>query len=318
MKSEYLEKLEKALHERGIVKNDISDVIKDYDQMYQDALDSGKNEDDILSLLGAPKKVAKDLASDYHWKSDKNSKSGKLIALTPFIAFIFYMVVGLTEGTWHPTWLIFLLTPITAILLETKGFNRIISVIPFISIISFIILGTFYDLWNPGWLVFLLIPMVAIFKKKKTHIVILYELSYIFSIAVYLYLGYSHDMWSIGALAFILPLLLGIYFGDVKFYVGNVKNIKQKDVYFLIIIGLILLGFILIGLLFGGWAYAWQLFLLLPIAAIVIYEKFKFVSISPFIAVIIFFSLGYFLDLWSLSWLAFLIIPIAGIIDNQA
>ena len=74
--------------------------------------------------------------------------------------------------------------------------------------------------------------------------------------------------------------------------------------------------YVLSGFIFSAWGYMWQIFLFIPMAAIILFDRFRFVAISPFIAVILFFSLGFFLDLWHISWLAFFIIPMAGILEG--
>lgn len=39
----------------------------------------------------------------------------KLLAISPFISYIIYFTLGMTLGVWHPTWLVFLITPILAL-----------------------------------------------------------------------------------------------------------------------------------------------------------------------------------------------------------
>ena len=62
-----------------------------------------------------------------------------------------------------------------------------------------------------------------------------------------------------------------------------------------------------------------MIFLLVPMIAILTGKdkKHLLVALSPFVAVIVFFTLGYFFNLWIVSWLAFLMIPILGIIDGK-
>ena len=39
----------------------------------------------------------------------------KLLAISPFISYIIYFTLGMTLNVWHPTWLVFFLTPILAL-----------------------------------------------------------------------------------------------------------------------------------------------------------------------------------------------------------
>ncbi|MFU8792659.1 MAG: DUF1700 domain-containing protein [Acholeplasmataceae bacterium] len=314
MKDKYLALLKQELTEKNIGKHDIADIIKDYSQLYDDAVDSGKSPEDIEALLGDPKKVAKEVTYEYQWTNPHKNR-GKIIALMPFVSVIIFMLIGLLYQVWHPTWLIFLIIPVTAIALESKGFERIIAISPFVALVSFMILGTYTNLWNPLWLIFLIIPMLAILKKKNILLVVMYELSFVLAIGFYLYMGYVNGLWSYGLFGFILPLFLGLWFQDViVIFPFSIKNFKKKDAYFVSIILVIILSFLLLGLLLSGWGYAWQLFLFIPIAAIIIYDKPHLVALAPFVAVMIFYSLGYFFGLWTVSWLAFLLIPMAGIL----
>lgn len=317
MKDNYLKALKKELTEKNIGKSDIAEIIKDYSQLYDDALDSGKTPDVIETLLGDPKKVANEVTYEYQWTNPHKNR-GKIIALMPFVSVITFMLLGILYDVWHPTWLIFLLIPVTAIVLETKGFERIIAISPFVAVISFILLGTYLDLWNPGWLVFLITPMIAIFKKRNIVLVFVYQVSFMLAIGFYLFMGYEHGLWSYGLLGFILPLFLGLWFHDViVIFPFSIKNLKRKDAIFIVILLTIIVVFLSLGFLLSGWGYAWQLFLFIPMAAIIMYDKPRVAALSPFVSVIIFYSLGYFLGLWTVSWLAFLLIPISGILFSK-
>jgi uncharacterized membrane protein len=365
MKSKYLEKLKGQLNEFQASKTDIEEIITDYDQLYDDALSTGKTDEEVWVMLGDPKEVSYDLIDTLRIKKHKDVRN-KLIALSPFVSLIIYMVLGfgfelwhpgwlvfllipvvsivfntsiknglialspfvsvivflilgLEYDLWHPAWLVFLLIPMVSILLTTKRKETLVAISPFVAVIAFIILGTYYDLWNPGWLVFLIIPMLGILYKPNKWIVLVYELSFLIAIGFYLYMGYVYELWTYGALGFALPVIMGIIFSDIHFFYDNRLNAKDRSkvLKLLSIIILSITTFFVIGFLLNGWVYAWQVFLLIPVAAIVLFDKkFRFVSISPFIAVILFFSIGYFFNLFHISWLAFLIIPMAGIIEN--
>lgn len=363
MKDKYLNQLKTTLLSFQASKQDIDDILNDYQQLYDDMLESGKTDDEVWQRLGDPSKVAYDLIDTLKVKKEKNIKQ-KIIAVMPFISLMTFFLLGFLENLWHPGWMVFLLIPITAILFSTRLKEGVVSLTPFIATLTFLILGFGFQLWhpgwmvfliipivsillytnmrdvfvaispfvsiivffilghygywNPGWLVFLLTPIVGIFYKKNLVHIILYELSFAIAIIFYLYMFYYQGEWAIGLIGFILPLSLGFIFNDIEF---RWERWRQKDrikavVNFSIVLFSVTI-FLLLGLLFGAWAWAWQVFLLIPVFSILLWSKtFRLTPLMPFLAVILFFSLGYFLGLFYLSWLAFLLIPMVAILEN--
>ena len=43
----------------------------------------------------------------------------KLLAISPFISYIIYFTLGMTLGVWHPTWLVFFITPLLGLFSTT-------------------------------------------------------------------------------------------------------------------------------------------------------------------------------------------------------
>src|SRR5690606_23471249 len=68
----------------------------------------------------------------------------------------------------------------------------------------------------------------------------------------------------------------------------------------------------------GGYTYGWLAFLLIPVIAILVNVegKDKVVALTPFAAVVTFFTVGFTTGLWHPIWLVFLIIPITAISLN--
>lgn len=60
----FLEDLKSELLKRKMNQNDIEDIIKDHEEMIQEALREGLSEEDIVSRFGDPKTLAKELASE--------------------------------------------------------------------------------------------------------------------------------------------------------------------------------------------------------------------------------------------------------------
>ena len=195
MKNDFIKKLKDSLIDRDFPKSEIKDILNDYEALFVEAMESGKTEQEAIEFLGQPRKIAKELTYEYHRKH-KSKKSEKIIALSPFIAVIIFFILGMVFDTWHPTWLIFLIIPASAIIIETPGMSKWVALSPFLSVAIFMLLGTFYDLWVPGWLVFLLIPMLGVIKKSKMKETLITEASFLIAIAFYLYMGYALDLWT--------------------------------------------------------------------------------------------------------------------------
>ncbi|MDY0294998.1 MAG: DUF1700 domain-containing protein [Acholeplasmataceae bacterium] len=363
MKAKYLNELKEVLIEYRASNKDLNDILSDYDQLYEDALASGKTDDEVWQMLGTPREAANELIDTLQRRKEKNIKT-KIIAVMPFISLIVFFVLGFYQDLWHPGWLVFLAIPMSAILLQARLKDGIVALMPFLSVIIFLILGWGYDLWNPGWmvflsipvvaillhtnvkelpvaispfvaviafmilgfeynlwnpgwLVFLIIPMLGILHEKNLLKVFVYELSFALAIGFYLYMGYVEGSWGYGAIGFLLPVAMGLIFGDVKFMVGNFSEEERKKAITMVGIIVVAIGlFLALGFGLGGWAWAWQVFLLIPVVAIILFDKVRLTALMPFLAVIIFFSVGYFFDMFHISWLAFLLIPITAIIEN--
>lgn len=87
----------------------------------------------------------------------------KIIAATPMICLIVFLLLGFCFGLWHPGWLVFLLIPIVSVFLGTE---KIIVTYPMVCAFIYLLLGVLFGLWHPGWIIFLTIPVVSIFTTK--------------------------------------------------------------------------------------------------------------------------------------------------------
>lgn len=317
-KESYINELKDVLQSYEINQRDIDDVILDYSQMYDDALDRGLTDDEVYQLLGDPDHIISELRDTLTVKREKQYRN-KIVALTPFIAVILYMVIGLSTNTYHPTWLVFLIIPMSAIILNTSKKEKLVALSPFIALIIFITVGTYTQVWVPTWLIFLIIPLFGMFEIKNGLQKVLSIGSLLIAIAFYLYMGYIHDSFRLGLLGFILPIIVGIAYGNITISLFNWKDLSKRKngIALLSVIILSALTFILVGIFLNGWAYAWMVFLLIPMASIYLFDNSrKITPFMPFIAVIIFFSLGYFFSLFEISWIAFLLIPMVAVIEN--
>ncbi len=373
MKNQYLNELRSILNQFEMSQTEREDILNDYSTMYQDGLDKGMSDKEVVELLGTPEKVGNALSDEYPREANHQSMRGNkivalmpflatiaffilgfyfdlwhpgwmvflaipvtailigffnhknehtLTALSPFIAVVFYLFMGFAFNIWHPTWLVFLIIPVIAILNSFRAYDGIgrprktldglIALSPFIAVSTFLLVGFYANVWNPTWLIFLLTPMLALLYVKPRWKLVLMEGSFLLAIGIYLYVGYTMNDWWLGALGFLIPLIVGVLTHEVSFSFGGGSMLDK-----LTFLGCIII-YALGGVFFDAWGYLWMIFLLIPVIAILSHgpKKHRFVAITPFIAVVTFFSLGYIWGLWEVSWLAFLLIPIAGILDK--
>lgn len=319
MKNKYLNEIKTRLEIYNVSDSELNDIIADYDQMYNDGIEKGLKHEAIVDYLGSPEKIVKELSENYSLKTEiHESKRNRIVALMPFITTATYMLLGFLLNAWHPGWLVFLLIPVTAILVNVreKGFVKLTSLSPFIAVTTFILLGTYLNAWNPGWLVFFIIPIFGVLTSKNLWKIIGFISMVLITSGIYLYVGYTTGFWGRAALAFILLFVYAVVTNEVHFS-WSFKKDKNSTWIKITVLATIALYF-LFGYFFNTWAYLWMLFLLVPMVAIItnVKDKNKIVALMPFISTIIFFCLGFFFGWWALSWLAFLLIPAVAILVN--
>lgn len=92
------------------------------------------------------------------------SLKSKIIAATPMITVIVYLLIGFLAGAWHPGWIIFFAIPVVPMILNPKG---IFAFYPLLVVIAYLIIGFCFGGWHPWWILFLTIPVVEIFLPKN-------------------------------------------------------------------------------------------------------------------------------------------------------
>lgn len=341
-KTEYLKLLNEALTEQDIDQSDIDDILLDYSDMYDDAKDKGLEVDEVYQLLGHPSQVINELRDTLALRKQIQYRR-KLISLSPFIAVITFMIIGLTTGTYHPTWLIFLIIPMSGIIFSSKKESKkeylsssitvhrtnrlnkkIVALTPFIALIIYILIRDISAISDITWMIFLIIPISSLLFTKNKLKKLIYLASLTLSIGFYLFMGYAQNDFRIGLLGFVLPVIVALAYGDI-IHINFTRNFELKGLdesretlVLSTVIILSFISFILLGIFSGGWAFLWMIFLSIPVAAIYLFDTSKTLTpYTPFAAVIIFFTLGYFFDLFHISWLAFLLIPIVAILENK-
>ena len=109
------------------------------------------------------------IEEDEEW--EEGSIRGKIVAITPFICIIVYLLLGFYKNLWHPGWIIFLLIPIVPLFIKMFSGSRgsLIAFFNLIIIGAYFVLGFLYNWWHPGWIIFLLIPVISIILSKKNN-----------------------------------------------------------------------------------------------------------------------------------------------------
>jgi len=316
MKNNYLEELKGLLNLYQMEDNEVNDIVNDYDDMYNNWIETGMSEEEVESKLGTPRSIIKELTEGYRRKPRKQKKSDKVIAVSPFVALVIFMVLGFGYDLWAYSWMAFLLIPITAIIAEmdVKENEHVLTALsPFIAVIGYFILGFVYGYWHPGWLIFLIIPVIAIFNSRKSmsFLSLLISLSPFAALVAFFYLG-ELGHWQQGWLVFLIIPILGA--------MEEKSFLRGLLIEFTILIGAF--GYLFIGYTYGEWNLALLAFL--PALAVafafgyieVNYNGSKtywgFVLLTVAVYLIVSLAFGY----WNLTWLIFLAIPVFAIVKE--
>lgn len=315
MKNNYLDDLRGLLNNYKMDDSEKSEIIEDYNDMYEAYLGKGMNDDEVEKKLGSPRSIIRDLAEGYR-KVEKPLPGGeKLIALTPFIALITFFILGFGFDLWHPGWIVFTIIPVTAIIVEmgkTRDEQLTTALSPFFASLLYLYLGFYHGLWHPGWLVFIIIPMLGIWNSRRTltKLDLLVSLSPFLAGIAYVYLGLQ-GYWTEGWVVFLGIPMLGVL---------NEKNILKLIAWELLFISGIA-GYLYIGYTYPDmWAYGLFAFTPVLIYGIVtgnIQVELKGMPKGYQKAIIfstaVFLLLGFIFGLWGVAWLVFLVIPIYAI-----
>lgn len=314
MKSKYLNDLSNLLDYYQMDAFEKEDILNDYSEMYDAWIDKGLYEDEVEKKLGHPRSIIKALTEGHKKLERPIPGSEKVIALSPFVATITFLILGFGFDLWHPGWMIFLIIPVTGVVMsmgKTKDEHLTTALSPFAATVIFLLLGFVYDLWHPGWMVFLIIPVLGIWNSRYTmrKIDLLTALSPFIAVVSYTLLGLN-GYWQEGWLVFMLIPMLGIL------------NYKDKKVVLLweLLAVLGIAGYLYILYTFNdSWQYAWLA--LLPFGLYSLYKsdwsidgnlphRYKLVLVFSLLS---FLAVGFFFSAWTISWLFFLAIPVYAI-----
>lgn len=96
----------------------------------------------------------------------------KIIAATPMLSLIAFLLLGYCADAWHPGWVVFFAIPAVPMCL---GKNFLNLLYPCICLIAYLVMGFVWGLWHPGWIIFLTVPVVEIFVGSKSRRKIIIE-----------------------------------------------------------------------------------------------------------------------------------------------
>jgi hypothetical protein len=314
-KNEFLFKLRDYLEDYDVVKQNIDEIIEDYEGIIEEAKENGEDEDSIVTRLGYPKEIARSLRS--HEKRVKKQDNSKYIALSPFVATIIYFILGFQYDAWHPGWLVFLIIPVAGVVFA-GGMNLrtlLTALSPFFATLVYLYLGFMENIWHPSWIIFFIIPAFGVLNEKNISKRIGGFFLFTGFPLLYLYLELI-DFSSYNWVVFVVMGIIGFFMGYVQLgiNINDEKQSREVKVFLL----LIAVAYVLMGYFFSLWHPGWLIFLLVPVYFMRKEDKnnkIPFVAYSPFIAVALFILIGEFYS-YSMSWLVFFIIPIAGVLEG--
>ena len=312
-KNQFIEALTKALKEKGFSRNERSDVVADYESMINEALSSGEIETEYIQSLGPIDAIVSTIPM--REKTLKNQRD-KWVALTPFVATISFFVIGFLLDGFAYAWLVFLLIPMSAIALNTKGISKWVALSPFIFTILFFFLGFAYNLWTVAWVGYTLILPLGILAEDRPLKPLMVGISTLIPAAfVGLFLNDPNPYYALIFLG-LIPVI--VYQNWPQLKALNIKKLAL-GVGLTLTLTAIYVG---LGLSLGAWHPTWVIFLLIPIGGLLYTrlvegKKTPLVAYMPFLSVILFIIIGDFFNLYEIAWLVFLLIPITGILTGQ-
>lgn len=318
-KEKYLEKLEYYLKESSFDREEIQDILEEYTMIIDEAIDNGILEEELEEHIGQPRELVRHLRKTV---VIKRVKKNRLVALSPFIAMIVFFGLGFAKGWWNVAWLAFLLIPISGIISSKRKspMKSLIELAPLISLLIFLAIGLSFKVWRPTWVIFFIIPALSILEKRQTYRVISFIV--FISLPILYVLSFYFFPFRFNWLI-LLAMVLPAFYSNVIFSF-RINGLRDRRIEMMI--GMLVLTLLTVYIVFGSlydiWHPLWLIFLLVPVASILLSsarmnQKISLVALSPFVAITLFFLFGYFFNGYYWSWMFFFLIPMTAIIKNS-
>ncbi|WP_162140212.1 HAAS signaling domain-containing protein [Haploplasma axanthum] len=239
MKNKFIEELREYLEDKDVSKNQIDEIIADYQEFYEEYSNRGLSEEEIIERLGRPRTIYKNIRNTVITIKEETWKS-KAIAVSPFISVLAFVLIGYFTKVWHPTWLVFLFVPLSGVMFSGKNLlNTLLGMSPFLTTATYILIGHFFNVWHPTWLIFLLIPILGVLTDKESFKNKVAGLSvFIGIIAAFLVTYFGILEWKYAWLFFLLVILSTPLFRD--------KNKPKEIIFFISAITAIILYIVLV------------------------------------------------------------------------
>lgn len=141
--------------EKGKVSPNTEDLIK-LSQVYNLSLDELVNNVDIEEEFVEPV-----------YKNEVFYIVKNVICFLTFIGvLISYLLIGIINHIWHPSWILFLFVPIVNSIFDALEKNDLKEFsFTLLIVCIYLVLGLEYSLWHPYWCLFLLIPIFYLIAK---------------------------------------------------------------------------------------------------------------------------------------------------------
>lgn len=325
MKESYLEQLSELLKTYHIKQEEIDDILADYGEMIDDALNKNMSEEKILKMIGTPEEVVESLSEEFekgeeyiyvHHGGKKSGHDNRITALMPFISLVVFFILGFGFGLWHPGWLVFLSIPMVAIIVnafDRHSISGFVALSPFVALIIFLVLGFWVEMWNPAWLVFFVVPILAISSGFRTMRFISYltAISPFVATIVFVLIGTYTEIWNPTWLVFMIIPMIGVLH-ETKLW-----KVLVFELAFVAAIGVYLYA----GYGYGEWGLGLFSFLI-PVGVSLILSEDSFLVINRknrdswlvfLILLAIYITAGILFDAWPYLWMIFLLIPMYAI-----
>ncbi|WP_025725403.1 DUF1700 domain-containing protein [Acholeplasma granularum] len=316
-KKNYLEDIKTYFIEKGVIDKDIKNILEDYSELYDEATDLGLSHEEVIKKLGNPKEIYEGIKDTLKFT---NNEFNRVIGIMPFISTILFFISGFAFNGWTYAWIFYLLIPVTAIILNVRGSEKIIALSPFVAVVCFFLTGIFLNFWHPGWLIFLIVPITGIIFHVKGKEKITALSPFILAIIYILISTYvSSEFYLYGWAIFAIIPVVGIL----------TRKLTIKDLIMIILILLATASHVFLYFEKKDLNISWLPYLvpffmgiLLGYVQIItgdnINIKDKKWLIVAILSIVTIYLIVSFLvpNVWKISWLILLLIPIIAIYDE--
>lgn len=110
-KKQFLSKLDSSLKMKRIPSSERQDILQDFNEHFTIGIEEGRTEEQIATLLGSPKQIAKEMAASYHLEKVEGTAT----------------IGNITRAVWA--------------IIELGFFNLVIVLVPFIALAAVIVAG---------------------------------------------------------------------------------------------------------------------------------------------------------------------------------